>query len=62
MNEWQRRYNESIRRHRAAAEPVNGEDMALVATGCVPGWIGLALTAASGVVFWWRRRRRSARS
>jgi hypothetical protein len=36
MNGWQRRYDESIRRHRAAAEPVDGEDVALIASGCVP--------------------------
>jgi hypothetical protein len=53
QSDWQRRYEESLKRERDRSQEedlTTGEVVALEATGCLPGWFGIvgAIAAASG--------------
>jgi len=60
-SEWQRRYDESVARERAAlkqADDVSGTELATQMGGCLPGGVGAGVLAPAGVVAFIRRRRR----
>jgi hypothetical protein len=65
-NAWQRRYEESLARQRAAPGQAGdlsaGEVAAIESTGCLPGWEGLAALAVTGGLVLIRRRWRRRRS
>ena len=65
MSDWQRRYDESIARESASADPddtAGAESAAMEASGFLPGWAGaIAFGLTAAVVFIRRIVRRSRR-